>query len=88
MGRSVDNLVAVVLEESDIPLHYSEIHKRVLKITDRNIDVRLVHNSVTANHTYSIARIFQKSRGIPSCIRSYVTICIFWINGTPSWRIR
>jgi hypothetical protein len=49
VGRSADNLVMIVLEEADQPLHYSEIHKRVLAIGDRNVDIRRVQSALVTN---------------------------------------
>lgn len=49
MGRGADNLVSIVLEEAEKPLHYSEIHERVNNIADGMIDIRRVHGCLTGN---------------------------------------
>lgn len=57
MGRGADNLVSIVLEEAEKPLHYSEIHERVNSIADRAIDIRRIHGCLTAN---SEAKLFDR----------------------------
>jgi hypothetical protein len=49
VGKSADNLVMIVLEEANQPLHYSEIHKRVLALGDRNVDIRRVQGALVSN---------------------------------------
>lgn len=57
IGRSADNLVMIVLEEADKPLHYSEIHERVLALGDRNVDIRRVQNALVTN---SAAKLYDR----------------------------
>lgn len=48
MGRGADNWVNKVLAEAEKPLHYSEIHERVNKIADKQLDIRRVHSCLHA----------------------------------------
>ncbi|MCW5673947.1 MAG: hypothetical protein KIT15_05150 [Xanthobacteraceae bacterium] len=45
MGRGADQIVEVVLSESDRPLHYREIAKRVRTQWNKDIDVRRAHSA-------------------------------------------
>lgn len=49
IGRSAENLVRIVLNESELPLHYSDIHRRVLEISERQIDIRRVQSSLVGS---------------------------------------
>jgi len=57
MGRGADNLVSIVLEEAEKPLHYSEIHERVNNISDTEVDIRRVYGCLTGN---SEAMLFDR----------------------------
>ena len=57
MGRSTDNLVSIVLEETEKPLTYSEIIERVSKIYDKKIDRRSIRNSL---HRIPQVRLFDR----------------------------
>lgn len=90
IGRSVDNLVLVVLEEASCPLHYTEIHKRVEVKAGRSIDIRRIHNILTSNKlprlygrgTYGLDKhLTVSSEEIESLLRSSEEIIS---NGPPS----
>lgn len=55
-GRGVDHIVAAVLEEADTPLHYSEIHRRVMRRGYPDVDERRVHSALDKEGVFLFAR--------------------------------
>lgn len=45
-GYGVEHMVSVILNESEQPLHYSEIHRRVIRKYRNRVDIRRVHGAV------------------------------------------
>jgi hypothetical protein len=44
IGRSTEDLVMVILEQTDLPLHYTDISNRVSEIANKSVDVRRVQS--------------------------------------------
>ena len=57
LGKSIDHVVGVVLEEADRPIHYSEIHSRTQERLNRKVAVRRVHNALSVSES---AKLFGR----------------------------
>lgn len=55
-GRGVDHIVRAVMEEAESPLHYSEVHRRVVQRAEPDIELRRVHAALDADCYYLFAR--------------------------------
>ena len=65
-GHGVDHMVSVILNEAEQPLHYQEIHQRLIKKYGKDVDVRRVHSGAQridailfALGTYGVGRHVQ-----------------------------
>lgn len=47
-GRTAEAVVSAILEEADMPLHYSEIERRASKFEGRKFDARRLHNAAAS----------------------------------------
>lgn len=55
-GRGVDQIVVKVLEESEGPLHYGEVHRRAQLCTNSDLEIRRVHNALNQPGVFLFGR--------------------------------
>jgi hypothetical protein len=46
-GRAVEHVVRAILEEAEEPLHYAEVHRRVIRRSGSDVEIRRVHNALS-----------------------------------------
>jgi hypothetical protein len=55
-GRGAEHIVMRILESAEGPLHYLEVHRRAIEVTQEEIEVRRVHNALNQDGIYLFGR--------------------------------